>query len=112
MEVNQVTLSTINNGAALELFQEEFGKVLRNINDISVDADGTREIKLVFKIRPTEDRLSASIIIEATSKLQSVAKHAGSMFLSPKHNGIEAYCTNPHQQTLDFQNKPENQQGA
>lgn len=54
MDVQKVDLGTINNGAALELFQEEFKKVLANINDISVDAKGAREIKLVFKIAPNE----------------------------------------------------------
>lgn len=100
METNKVTLHTINNGAAGELFQEELTKVLANINDISVDAEGIREIKLVFKIRPTHDRLSSAVTIEASSKLACVAKHSGSMFLSNKLNKIEAFVTNPHQQEM------------
>lgn len=102
MEIKKVELGTINNGAAVELFQEEMEKVLKNINDISVDAEAVREIKLSFKIKPTHDRLSASVTIEAQSKLASVQKHSGSMFLSNKPNKIEAYVTNPHQQTMDF----------
>ena len=107
MEIKKVELSTINNGAAVELFQEEMDKVLKNINDISVDADAVREIKLVFKIKPTHDRLSAAVIIEAQSKLASVQKHSGSMFLSNKKNGIEAFVSNPNQETIDFTKQAE-----
>lgn len=102
MDMKAVDLKTINNGAAQELFQEEFNKVLANINDISVDAEAQREIKMVFKIKPTGDRLSATCTIEASAKLAAVAKHSGSMFLSNRPNKIEAFVTNPNQQTLDF----------
>lgn len=100
MEIKPVNLTTINNGAASELFEEELKKVLANVNDISVDAEAVREIKLVFKIKPTHDRMSSAVTIEASSKLACVAKHSGSMFLSTKLNKIEAYVTNPHQQTF------------
>lgn len=107
MEIQEVGLSTINNGAAVELFQEELKKVLANINDISVDAKTAREIKLVFKIEPTDDRLSAAVTISSQCKLASVTKHSGSMFLSHKKNGLEAFVTNPHQQHMDFESKPQ-----
>lgn len=110
MEIKPVELATINNGAASELFQEELKKVLGNINDISVDAEAMREIKLVFKIKPSGDRTSSTVTIEASSKLAAVAKHSGSMFLSTKLNKIEAFVTNPHQQHLDFNNQENTQQ--
>lgn len=110
MQTQRVDLHTINNGAAGELFQEELTKVLANINDISVDAEGVREIKLVFKIKPTHDRLSSSVTIEASSKLACVQKHSGSMFLSNKLNKIEAFVTNPHQQTIDFNTQEQGDQ--
>jgi len=105
MEVKSVGLETINNGAAVELFNEELNKVLANINDISVDAKSVREIKLTFKIHPTDDRLSASVTIEAQSKLASITKHSGSMFLTTQHNKLKAFVTNPHQAVIDFEDQ-------
>lgn len=105
MEIKKVDLTTINNGAAVELFNEEFGKVLRNINDVSVDAEVPREIKLTFKITPTHDRLSAAIVIYSQAKLASVSKHSGSMFLSQKAGNMEAFVANPNQMNIDF-NQP------
>lgn len=102
MEMKPVDLLTINNGAAVELFNEEFGKVLRNINDISVEADGTREIKLVFKIKPSRDRTSATTTIQASSKLVSISEHQASIFLSNRQNSLNAFVTNPNQMTMDF----------
>lgn len=110
MEIRKVNLSTINNGAAMDLFQEELGKVLRNINDISVKPDAVREISMKFKIIPSKDRLTASVTIQATSKLQSVQAHQSSMFLSQKQQGIEAYVTNPEQFDLGLsEEKPVSQ---
>lgn len=102
MEVKSVGLETINNGAAVELFNEELKKVLSNINDIQVDAKQVREIKLVFAIHPTDDRMSASVTIQASSKLASITKHSGSMFLTNRQNKLTAYVTNPHQEQINF----------
>lgn len=111
MEIKKADLQTINNGAAAELFAEEFDKVLRNINDISVDAEGTRKIVLEFRFNPTKDRSSVATIIQASSRLVSTQAHGGSMFLSNKGNKLEAYLTNPNQMNLDFQPGQDNQGG-
>lgn len=102
MEIKKVDLSTINNGAAMELFDEEFNKVLRNINDVTVDSDATREIRITIKIKPSRDRSTALTTIQCSSKIVSAKEHESSMFLSCRKNGIEAFVTNPHQQELNF----------
>lgn len=107
MDIKKVDLNTINNGAAVELFNEEFDKVLRNINDLTVDSDATREIHLTVKIKPSRDRSTALTTVKCSSKIVSAKEHESSMFLSCYKNGIEAYVTNPHQQTLDFTHKNE-----
>lgn len=96
-----VTLETINNGAAQDLFTEEFDKVMRNINDPSVDAEGVREIHLIFKFHPSEDRRSVATKVQAKTKLAPISAHKGSMFVS----GLKAYTTNPHQQSFNFESK-------
>lgn len=98
MSHKEVNLETINNGAAKELFQHEFEKVLRNIGDVSVNSDAPREIILKFKIKPTKDRQSATVSIKADSKLISVTEHQSSMFLSPQ--GAKAYVTDQRQMGL------------
>lgn len=80
----QIDLLSINNGAAVDLFQEEFNKVMQNISDLSIASDSPREIKLVFKIKPNKNRTNASCVIQASSRLASVSAHEGSMWLSTK----------------------------
>lgn len=108
MEMKKVDLTTINNGAAVELFQEEFTKVMRNINDISVDRDAEREITLKFKIKPSKDGMSAMTRIQATSKLVAIAVHESSMFIAA--SGNDAYVTDQRQMGLDFNNKESQEQ--
>lgn len=109
-QYKRVDLTTINNGAAVELFKEEFDKVLRNINDISVESDAVREITLKFKIKPTKDRSSATTTIQSSSKLVSIKEHEASVFLANRNNAIEAFVTNPNQMDFNFENKPKIQE--
>lgn len=102
MEYQKVRLESINNGAAQELFEEEFKKVLTNINDISVEADAVREIKLVFKIKPSKDRQTAITTVEAHSKLATVMPHSSSIYLSFRDNKPEAFVSNMKQTSFDF----------
>lgn len=100
-EYQKVSLTTLNNGAAVELFQEEFEKVMRNINDVSVESDSVREIVLKVKIKPSKDRSSAATLIQASSKLVSTAEHKSAIMISP----TSAYVTNYKQMDLDFKNQ-------
>ncbi len=74
---------------------------MRNINDISVDSDSVREIRLVFKIKPSKDRSSATTTIQSSSKLAVISEHQSSIFISKS----KAYVTNPHQEEFDFGSK-------
>lgn len=95
-QYKKVDLVTINNGAAMDLFQEEFDKVMRNINDVSIESDAVREISLKFKIKPNKDRTSAVCVIQSSSRLASICEHESSIFLSQKG----AFVTDPRQ--MDF----------
>ena len=103
MNYKPVDLNTINNGAATELFQEEFEKVMRNINDLSVDSLAPREVSLKFRIKPSKDRQSAITTIQASSKLISVAEHESAILITPKG----AYSANAKQ--IDMFENEENQ---
>lgn len=105
MEYKEVRLETINNGAAQELFEEEFKKVLTNINDISVEPDAVREIRLTFRFKPSKDRMAAVTTVEASTKLAQVLPHEASIFLSFNENKPKAFVNNIRQTTMDFEKK-------
>ncbi len=95
------TLNTINGGAAVDLFAEELRKVLLNINDLSVPAETEREIKLVFKVRPTKDRSTASILIQASSKLALIEPHGGHIFIGHEGNKLRALAASQQGNLFD-----------
>lgn len=101
MEHKIVSLTTINNGAALELFEEELKKVLANMNDVSVESDATREITLKFKFKPSNDGSMAVTTVQAISKMAPIKPHGGSIFVT----GRNAYVNNPNQINFDFEGK-------
>lgn len=102
----KVDLTTINNGAALELFEQEFEKVMLNINDPSINSDADRKIVLTFKVKPNKDRNSAVTTIEASSKLIS-NQHQSSIFVSNNN----AFVTNPKQEIFEFKQGQEKKDG-
>jgi len=110
MDYEEVRIETINNGAAKELFEEEFKKVLANINDISVESDAVRSITLVFTIKPSKDRMAAVTTVEARTKLASVLPHGSSIFLSFNKNVAKAFVNNIKQTTMNFEASQEEKQ--
>jgi hypothetical protein len=99
-----VTLTTLAGGAAVELFQNELDRVLRNIADPNTDAKGVRKIQLTIAIKPNEDRDMGAVTISATSKMASV-KPAPTVIYMGEHRGQPvAVETNPKQISM-FQEK-------
>jgi len=92
MNYKAATLETIGGGAALDLFQEEFRRVLGNINDLSVPAETERSITLKFTIKPTKDRGTAAILISATSKMAAIEPHGSHIFIGHEGNQLRAYA--------------------
>lgn len=99
------SLTTIGNGAAVELFDEELRKVMANINDISVDSEETREITLKVKIKPSKDRTLAGVGIQVRSKLAALSPSASNIFFHNEKNKMTPYVNNPNQGVLDFQSE-------
>ena len=52
MSETRVTLATIGNGAALDLFEHEFQRVIANIADINTNPKQKRKINLEVEITP------------------------------------------------------------
>lgn len=102
--MKKLTMSTVNNGAAEELFQRELTEVMKNIDDPSTTAKEARKITVEFTFIPNEQREMGVLEISAKAKLVS-AKSLGSTFIL-QNNGQQLipWEHNLHQPTLDFSN--------
>ena len=66
---DRVTLTSIKDGAALELFEAALEEVLRNIEDENFTAKATRSIALKFEFAVGEDRDIGAVAIGVETKL-------------------------------------------
>lgn len=65
----EVSLATLNGGAAIEIFDRELKNVLQDIADMNTKAEDAREVHLIVKIVPDEAREFAKIGIVTKAKL-------------------------------------------
>lgn len=84
-QMELVSLETIGQGAACEIFMDELGRVIRNICDPNTDAKKIREITISFKLSPTEDRKFAAMAISGNSKLAPMKPAGVGIYLGIKH---------------------------
>jgi hypothetical protein len=68
----EVTLGSIGNGAAQELFARELAAVLANMQDVNTKHDAKRKITLSFVFAADEARETCSATIKCESKLAPV----------------------------------------
>jgi hypothetical protein len=101
-ELGQVSLTTIGEGAALELFDHELGRVLENITDINFPWRAAREITLKINVLPNEDRDEASFVISCTSKLAQAKAFPTRVFISKTARGVFAIEAQRPKQTSIF----------
>ena len=81
-----VSLATLGDGAAVELFNTELQRVLDNVVDENTQATVVREVTLKIKIKPQEDRDYGDVQIQCTSKLAPIAPFPTHFFIG-KHKG-------------------------
>lgn len=113
MDYRQVTLDTLNSGAVIDLFNEEWDKLLENIADENVKPEGTRELRIVIKVKPDKNRQSAKTTVEATTKLAPVKPHESFVLLSGEGGRVNAFVSDPKQQELEgFDGKVVEMKGA
>lgn len=98
-KMQEVTLATLERGAAVELFNRELSKVAENINDLNT-ALGKRKITLTFTFTPTQDRMAAQVEIKAESKLAPVAPHPALIYIGSANGKLTAYEANQDQLDL------------
>ena len=86
MPPREITLGTMCDGAAAELFQRSLARVLKNIDDPSTEAKAPRSITMKFKFMPDKDRRSARMVVACGEALAGVAASEHSVLIG-QHEG-------------------------
>ena len=86
---SDVNLDTLGDGAALEAFDYEMGRVVENITDPNVPACAVRTITLTVELSPYPDRTAASVSYGCVTKLIPDEKRLTTFFFTAKKDAIE-----------------------
>jgi len=98
----QVNLATIAGGAAVELFEQELGKVVENILDPNTEADAARTITLTIKLKPNNERNIGSVSVAAKSSLAAFRAASTQMFFGRLEGRPVAVEHDPKQLQMEF----------
>ena len=94
--MKEVELLTIQNGAILDLFDDELRKVLANIEDENTVANQERSITIKIAIKPDKTRRSAEVKTQVSSTLAKVKPAESFMFFDRDEEGhFSAYADDP-----------------
>ena len=100
-----VTLASIANGAAMELFQLELKRVIENINDHNTSFKVKRNINIKVVIQPDEGRGLGFATVEVTSKLAGVKPVDATLYFGKKDGELVAVQNNFAQPDMFDENK-------
>ena len=100
--MEKVRLQNLNRGAVADLFDEEFTKILANIEDENTDAKAVRSLTIKLEIKPDETRSYGTTKLAVTSKLAAISPSTGFMFFDIEDGKFTAFEDNPKQEPLDF----------
>lgn len=95
-EEQKISLTSIKDGAVVEMFDRCIDEVLENISDPNTEARKSREIVLKVKFSPTEDRGMIGISAQCATKLLAQEQLVTSAFV---RNGA-AYENKPRQRSI------------
>lgn len=102
----EVTLATACEGAAKELFERALVEVMSNIQDCNTDPESVRKLALIFRLKPSEDRTSATISLDCETKLCPVSSIGGTIFIAREQGKPKAYASSAKQTPLYPQDDP------
>lgn len=95
-----VTLVTIADGAALELFHKALRDVLQNIDDPNTDAEARRSIVLQFNFTTDDERRMAPVEVKCSTKLAGIKGASTMLYVGRHHGELVAVEHNPKQELL------------
>ena len=101
MRLRNLTLDTICNGAARELFEAELQRVVDNINDSNVPATEKRKVTLEFTFSPSPERDWAGITMQTKVALAKMRSVEGGLIFDDEG---KAMCKIEKQGSLPFDN--------
>jgi hypothetical protein len=99
-ETKHVTLETVGNGAAGELFARELALVIENLVDVNADPKAVREVTLKFKFKPDPGRDTVDVNVFASSKIASVRPAHALAYLGHRAGKAVLVEHNPNQGDL------------
>lgn len=85
-EMVSVHLENLGGGAAVELFEHEWDRLLENILDPNTEAEAKRTLTLKVTVKPQESREMAHLQIDVSTKLAG-PRPAGSIVYMGKQDG-------------------------
>jgi len=98
-----MSLATLAGGSAVELFDAELEKALRNIADVNTPAEKARVITVQVRITPNAKRELGEVDVSVASKLPSFESISTVAYFG-RHNGRHvAQENNPKQLSFDDQ---------
>lgn len=101
-----VTLDTIGGGALVELFENELGRVLENIQDPNTDAKARRTITVKVAFAPNENRDVTDVNLTCSSKLAGIKTVVTRLFVGKVKGQLVAIENDPRQGALFDQPRP------
>ncbi len=100
-ELIALDLTTICEGAAIEAFGVELGKLLESIHDGNTSATKTRTIVLELQVTPKEDRTQLNLAFKCRSSLAGLVPASSRMFIAKdEHGNLYAVDRDPRQTNL------------
>lgn len=100
MDYKEVTLDTLNMGAARELFEEAWRRLLSNIGDPNTKATAARTISIQVRVKPNEKRDSAVTTVAVKESLAPLNPHEHFVVFSTNGNEVQAFTADPKQPEL------------
>lgn len=95
-----VTLVSMADGAAVELFDRMLEDALRNIQDVNTPPKAKRTITIKVEITPDEDRTLGNVSVSASTKFPSINTVNTKFFMGKIAGKPAAVESNPQQMGL------------
>lgn len=96
--LRDVDLTTLKGGAAIELWQREFARVLENIEDPNTEATEEREITLKITFKPEDDReVNGCKILCKANKLAGPRAIGTTVHIGRRYGALVAVEYDPNQ---------------
>ena len=101
----KMSIANLAHGAAMEQFEREFSRVLKNIADPNTDAKKARKVVITVEVKPDENRAFANISVTTKSTLTPSVPIKTSMIIDRDNTGnvvaAELLSSSPGQMRID-----------